>query len=164
MGAFMMECDNQIPYLLDNMNIRFGMPDGVGEDMFGGIFELAKMHQAYGIFKKGRKLGDIINLLGLAGFENPRAHHRWVLLLDKLQNQDEIIDRIIGNLEAKMPMPMYFRPAADTGKFVATFSKGKPLPYSLVDYLIMDIPMKPRDLRKEKEEREKKEQKGGKKA
>jgi len=146
MGAFMLECDNQIPYLLDGMNIRFGAPDGMGEDMYGGIFELAKLQQEFGIFEEGRGLGDIMNVLGLAGFENPRAHHRWIKLLNALRNQDEIIGKIIENLEAGQPMPMYFRPSASTGKCVATFTTGKPLPYSLFDYLIVDIPMAPRDL------------------
>ena len=144
MGARMIECDNQIPALLDFMSLRFSPPDGSGDDRYGGVEEMAQLQNEFGIFKKGRRLSHSINVLGLAGFASARVKNRWMKVLDDVVNGDEIVDRIIANLASQKPAPMFFRATSPKEKFVATIIQGRPLPFLDDNYIIVELPMKPR--------------------
>jgi len=148
MGVIVWECDNQIAGLLDLLNLRFGPSMQVTnpEDRYGGIVEMVQLQKEFKIFRKGRSLRDCVNVLGLAGFQSARAHNRWLDLLDRIPNQEEIVERIRANLKSDDPKPMFFKAVgAAKGRpvLLAAFTQGRPLPYSREAHIIVSIPMAP---------------------
>ncbi len=144
MGAYMLECDNQIPALLDLLNLRFGPADGTGDYRYAGIEEMAELQREFKVFKPGTPLSHSVKLLGLAGFQSALAKNRWLRLLDNLPNQTDVVRKIVDNLESQAPKPMYFRSVAFGGDWTVMIATGKPIPYDDHEYLIVSIPMKPK--------------------
>lgn len=157
MGYFMAYADIQIPTLLDQLNQRFApaQPDVGGENMYGGMAEMAEIQKEFGIFKKGRPLQQSMRALHLSAGNNA-VRQRWLRLIEGLSKHpsnrdgenggDAIVNALLENFAARQPLPVFFtshdmqgKPVKDSPVLIT--SGARPLHYLETDYLVISLPM-----------------------
>ena len=152
MGFFMKEDDIYISSLIDLFNLRFApVPfsrDLDTESLYGGIEEMAKLQEYFQIFRTDRPFSDSAAVLGLGGLYNARAKNRWFTLLNHLPDNgdQQIADALVTNFNRKPPLPCYMRAhhASPKSENRVIIMEGRPLFYLDQDYLIVSLPMAPR--------------------
>jgi hypothetical protein len=165
MGFYMKEDDIYISSLIDLFNLRFApVPFSTElkrESLYGGIEEMAALQKEFEIFRKGVPFSDSAALLGLGGLYSARAKNRWFTLLGNLPDKGDqkIADALAANFRKRPPLPCYMcahffeGPKSDKNRVI--INEGAPLFYLEQTYLIISLPMAPRQLGAARKKRKK---------
>jgi hypothetical protein len=168
MGAFLKRNDIYVSSLLELLNLRFGRTGSLG--VCDGIDEMKLLQREFGVFKRGRSLAQSLRVLNVGGSWNPTVKQGWFDYLEsldavtseraELKGGPAIVARLIENLAANKPLPVFFEPhdLRESGNRVL-ISVGRPLFYMVEEYIVVGLPMANR-----KGAKASKSSKGGKKA
>jgi hypothetical protein len=160
MGYFMREHDIFIGSLLEQLNLRFAPEPAApetGDNLAGGIREMAELQKEFQIFKRGRPFATSVRALNLLA-HNRSVSNRWLTLLGALAKHSSsrtgedgsqaIVNALIENLSQADPLPVYFTSHDMAGKTVGEsqvqISRDRPVHYLEQDYLVISLPMQSR--------------------
>lgn len=143
--------DQYVGTLLDLLNVRFG-PIGDPSNGPDGIVEMADIQRRFKIFQDKQSLRDSFAIMNLGGFWNTKLKNNWFGYLDSLKgltsDQDgvngdhRIVAALIEDLGSKPPSPVHFTVHDFGADKRVVVTKGKPLVYMNLDYIIVSLPMK----------------------
>lgn len=138
--------DVYVAGMLDRLNLRFGPGDA--------IEEMLELQREFKVFSEEHSLKDAFGLLNMAPTDNWAHRRGWYRYLDYLKGQpsdrptenghDRVISALKEHLAANQPVPVHFRSHnSEKNDRVRVLRPRHALVYSLLEFLIISLPMTP---------------------